>query len=129
MTTGNSEMVSLKMIKARKTLDEIAILVENELWHTAINRMYYACFYATTALLASIDIHTKTHNGAKQMLGQHFVKTGKVSESLNDYYAELFHMRQSADYEDVEIYEKEDVLQLVAPAHDFISEIEKLLSK
>ena len=38
-------------------------------------------------------------------------------------------MRQSADYEDVEIYEKEDVLQLVAPAHDFISEIEKLLSK
>ena len=37
-------IVAFRMEKARKTLGVIPILLEHELWNTAINRLYYACF-------------------------------------------------------------------------------------
>lgn len=42
-------------------------------YHAAINRMYYACFYAVIALLLNYDISIQTHQGARAMLGLHFV--------------------------------------------------------
>ncbi|GHT11139.1 hypothetical protein FACS189426_12560 [Bacteroidia bacterium] len=51
-------IVSYRLINAHKTLDEIPIHIEHELWNTAINRLYYACFYAVTALLIGVGIET-----------------------------------------------------------------------
>ena len=121
------ELVSYRFDKAKKALAAMEVLVNNELWNEAINRLYYACFYAVGALLASRVIYTKTHTGAKQMFGLHFVKTGIVSEELSDFYSKLFSLRQSGDYEDYCDYEQEDVLELVTPAKDFINAIERIL--
>jgi hypothetical protein len=35
-------------------------------WNKAINRMYYACFYAVSALLASKNINITSHAGLRQ---------------------------------------------------------------
>lgn len=47
------ELADYRLAKARETLAEVSLHIQNELWSTAINRLYYACFYATTALLIS----------------------------------------------------------------------------
>ena len=94
-----------------------------------INRLYYACFYAVTSLLLSGEIETKTHSGTKQLFGLHFVKTGKISEENNKLYTKLFHMRQSADYEDGVEYTESDLLPLMAPVQELIFLIDEILSK
>ena len=47
-------------------------------YNTAVNRLYYACFYAVNALLLKYGIPAHTHNGTKSMLGLHFVSNGKI---------------------------------------------------
>ncbi len=45
------ELVSYRIARARETFKEVNLHIENKLWNTAINRLYYACYYAVTALL------------------------------------------------------------------------------
>jgi uncharacterized protein (UPF0332 family) len=113
-------------MKARETLKEVDILMENELWNTAINRLYYASYYAVIALLISQKIKTTTHAGARQMFGLHFIKSGIIEKELGKFYSDIFDMRQSSDYQDYIDFTKEDVLDLVQPAENLILRIEEL---
>ena len=63
-----NEPVNYRLNRAKETLREINIHIENELWNTAINRLYYACYYAATALLLENDIKASTHAGVRQVL-------------------------------------------------------------
>lgn len=45
------DIVVYRVNKAHQLLHDIDILIENELWNSTINRMYYACFHAVSALL------------------------------------------------------------------------------
>jgi len=123
------ELVQYRLAKAKQTLTESELLIHNEMWNSAINRLYYACFYAVTAILATVDVHTKTHAGAKQQFALHFVKNGTISDELNRFYIKVFSMRQSGDYEDYCDYAKEDVLELLEPAQTFISSISALIGE
>ncbi|MFI5142018.1 MAG: HEPN domain-containing protein [Bacteroidia bacterium] len=125
----NEEIVIYRFEKAKKTLGEAEMQIQSKLWNVAINRLYYACFYAVSALLASKEIFTRTHAGAKQMFNMHFIKSGIIDERFNKFYTEIFGMRQTGDYEDFCDYEQEDVLELVDPAKELIKAIENILYK
>ena len=120
-------IVAFRIEKARKTLEEIPILVKHGLWNTAVNRLYYACFFAVTALLINQQIETKTHAGALRMLSLHFTKTEKLSIALNRFYADLFDNRQSGDYADFTYFDREMVEELHKQAIVFIDAIVKLI--
>ena len=44
------ELVKYRIAKARETFKEVDLHIKNELWNTAVNRLYYACYYAVIAL-------------------------------------------------------------------------------
>jgi len=90
------------------------------------NRLYYACYYAVSALLIANGHLAKTHSGVIGLFGLHFVKTGLVQSADNLLYQRLFELRQNGDYSDWIIIEENDILPLVAPVEQFIQTIEKL---
>lgn len=45
------QLVRYRFNKAQDTFQEVDVLIENSLWNTVVNRMYYASYYAITALL------------------------------------------------------------------------------
>ena len=122
-----AELVRYRFVKAKKTLQDVDVQIQNQLWNFAINRLYYSCFYAVSALLLDSGIFAKSHAGAKSMLGIHFVNSGKISREASHFYANLFDLRQESDYDDFIIFNQEDVTVLLDPAKDFISQIETLL--
>lgn len=63
------ELVHYRINRAKDTLEEVNIHVENELWNTTVNRLYYACYYAVSALLLQHEIKAQTHAGIRQMFG------------------------------------------------------------
>jgi uncharacterized protein (UPF0332 family) len=128
MNQGRDEDVKKRLAYAKRTMGEVDILVENHLWNTAVNRMYYACFYAVNALLIRHGMETKTHAGTQRLFGLNFIKTGKIDEQSGQFYSALFEMRQDADYEFEVEYDKDDVMQLIGPATRLINEIDQLLS-
>jgi uncharacterized protein (UPF0332 family) len=122
-------LVEYRLQKAKETFAEIAILIENKLWRTAANRLYYACFYAASALLINDGLQTHTHNGVKSVLSLHYIKENKFDKSLIKLYGQLFNMRQRGDYEDWVIIEEEDITPLVEPSEKFIVEIERFINQ
>lgn len=68
--------------RANETLAEIPFLKEQGYYNTAVNRLYYACYYAAVALLIKHGINPVTHAGVKQMIGLHFVATGHLSREV-----------------------------------------------
>jgi uncharacterized protein len=74
------KLVKYRIKKARETFSEVDLHIENKLWNTAVNRLYYACYYAVIALLVDKDIHAQTYSGVRQMFGLHFVKTGIIDK-------------------------------------------------
>jgi uncharacterized protein (UPF0332 family) len=66
-------------------------------WNPCVNRLYYACFYAVSALLLRHGFSSSKHTGVRSLFNRHFVKTGKISKALAQIYNDLFARRQESD--------------------------------
>jgi uncharacterized protein (UPF0332 family) len=126
---SNSDYIHYRLQKAKETLAETDVLIENKFWNTAVNRMYYACYYAVSALLIKHNIETSSHSGNRQKFGQLFVQPGIVSRELGKHYTDLFEKRQKGDYNDFFDFDEETVLRLYSPSKELIECIEKLIDQ
>lgn len=122
-------LIAYRMQRAAETMKEAEVMAREAFYNTAINRMYYACYYATMALLLKNDIQTQTHNGVKTMLGLHFVSTGKLPLKVGKTFTTLFEKRHSGDYDDFVFCDKEMVDELFPQAELFIKHISELLKE
>ena len=44
------DIVNYRRQKACDLMHDVDVLIDNELWNSAVNRMYYACFHMVSAL-------------------------------------------------------------------------------
>jgi uncharacterized protein (UPF0332 family) len=93
-------LVAYRLQHAKNTFAEVSSITESGFYNTAVNRLYYACYYAVIALLVKHKIPAQTHAGVKQMLGLHFVTTKKLNPEYARFYAQMFNNRISGDYDD-----------------------------
>lgn len=130
MTDYNPEEYSkYRLQRAKETIEEVEKHIENRFWNTAINRMYYACFYAVGALLIKHNISTSSHSGTRLQFGQLFVKAGRIEKKYSKIYSDLFEKRHKGDYNDFFDYDEEVVARLFPQAKDFIEVIENILKE
>ena len=122
-------LVSLRLQNAKDTLIELPVLIEHGFWNTTVSRMYYACYYAAVALLIKHELNPGTHAGVKQMLGLHFVATGRLSRELGRCFSLLFERRHSSDYDDFAYSSEEEIDELLPKATDFIEAVGVLLKE
>ena len=123
-----AKIIAYKIKKARETINEVPVLIQNQFWNSAVNRIYYACFYVVGALAVTKGISAKSHAGVKQMFSLHFILPGIIDVESGKFYSTLFDMRQIGDYKDFFDFEEEDVMGLFEPAEQLITKIETILS-
>lgn len=58
-------------------------------WNAAINRFYYACFYAARALAATVNRDSKSHLGLIAIFHEEFVKMPAARSRLLEAYGRL----------------------------------------
>ncbi|NLX65233.1 MAG: HEPN domain-containing protein [Bacteroidales bacterium] len=121
------QIVMLQKDNARQALREAQVMMDNCFWNAAINRMYYACYYAVSGLMVKNGIETKTHAGIRQMLGLHFIRTGKLSVDAGNIFSNLFSKRQSGDYDAFIYFDRDTAETLYPQAESFIKLIEELI--
>ena len=122
-------LMRYRMERADETLEEVSILAERGHYNAAVNRLYYACFYAVQALLLKHHITANTHSGVKSMLGLHFVTKGVISIEHGKTFNTLFEKRHSSDYEAFAYCDKSLVDDLTPLAEAFIVRIKELLKE
>ena len=121
------DVVKYRIENAEKTLAEVAAHIQNGYYNTAVNRMYYACFYAASALLVANRIEVKSHDGVRQMLGKHFVAAGHLSIAHGKFYTLIFSKRSAGDYEDFINYTEDAARALYPQTEDFVMEIKSMV--
>lgn len=126
---SKSALIAYRIQRAYDTLKEAKVMMRESFYNAAVNRLYYACYYATVALLLKNNIQTQTHNGVKTMLGLHFVSTGKLPVKIGKTFTTLFEKRHSGDYDDFAYCDKDMVDELYPQAKIFIEAIDNLISK
>ena len=129
MSGTKEDLIKYRINRARDTLEDAQILADREKWNSAINRLYYAAYYAVIALLLSADLKPTTHNGAKSNFSEHFVKTGKIDKEFGKIFSQLFTWRQKGDYDDLFDFPREKVIPYFEPVKNLISVVEQLIAK
>ena len=121
-------LVQYRLERADETIKESEILSREAHYNAAVNRLYYACFYATSALLVSNGITVSSHAGVKTMLGLNFVSKGLLSNEHGKTFSRLFEIRHSGDYDDFVYCDKDMVDEYTPKAVAFIDNIKELLN-
>lgn len=120
-------VVDYRLRRALATLKEVEVVSSAKLWNLTVNRLYYAAYYACTAYLISIGIEASTHAGVIQMVGLHLARENKISKEQNHLLKKLFNMRRTGDYDDMQDWEEEEVMPLIAQTKSFIDTIASFL--
>ena len=127
MTGTTKDLINYRLERARETLEDAKLLAEKQRWNSAINRLYYAAYYAVIALLLKENVKSNTHNGAKTKFSEHFIKTGIYPTELGRIYSQLFTWRQKGDYADLFDFNEEKVTPYFEPVEKLIGLIEESL--
>ena len=93
-----------------------------------MNRLYYACFYAVSALLIQQGLSSSKHTGIRSLFNRHYVKTGKVAKEMAQIYNDLFERRQESDYLDFIRFKESQVSPWISKAEEFVKHIETIIN-
>jgi uncharacterized protein (UPF0332 family) len=55
------DLIQYRLEKANQTLEDAKLLANAKRWNPCVNRLYYACFYAVSALLAKNEFSSSKH--------------------------------------------------------------------
>lgn len=122
-------IVSFRVQKGKDTLEEAKGIATLGYWNAVANRLYYACYYVTSALLIKNKYAAQTHRGVIHLLGLYFIKEGLVTKNSGKFYSKLYELRQTGDYDDLFSLTEEDVKPMISSAQFYINEITNIIEK
>ena len=98
-TLERQHQIELYLDHAKKALQAAKLNIEHRFYATAINRAYYAIFYAASALLLTKGLAQSKHTGVIAAFREHFVKPGLIEAEYSDIYGDVMDARVDSDYE------------------------------
>ena len=117
-------LIDYRMEEAHDALEEATILLHSRKARGALNRVYYAMFYAVLALLASRQMSASKHSRAIALFHREFVKKGVIPVEVAKFLDIAFDLRNKSDYQDFVEPELKRVEELREAAVQFIGAIE-----
>ena len=95
----------------------------------SVSRAYYACLYASMALLASAGLHGKTHDGVRTLVNQHFVRTGKLPGETSMHLGQIEGARLQADYDLAAVFTADSANEVLARVGAYLDNVKALLPR
>jgi len=112
-----------------KATDALAAAQEMIATHPAasVNRAYYACFYAATAVLITEGRHFVKHAGVRSAIHKYLIHQGRLPKELGDAYDNLMTVRQKADYEAIVSWTPQQAAEAIEAAERIVTALRVLL--
>jgi len=120
-------LIAYRLQQAGEALEEARLLKDGSHPRAAVNRAYYAMFYAIQALLAKNGLKASKHYGAIALFDRHFVKPDLFDKEFSRWLHKLFELRQEADYGDMVHVSNEQVREALERATAFVARVGEFL--
>ncbi len=93
------ELIRYRIKQAEDTIADVELLIENDRFRAAINRIYYGIFYSLLALALSEEFHSSKHTQLIGWFNENFIHEGKISERFGKIINKAFNRRTKSDYD------------------------------
>ena len=123
------DFITYRLNKAEEVYAAAVLLYNAGQWNSAVNRLYYACFYAALALLLKRGIGAKSHAGIISKFSESVVRTHEMSVDEYKVYSKLLNWRTKGDYSDMFDFCKEDLDDVMEPTRIFIDGVKELIGE
>lgn len=121
-------LIQYRLDRAHEALADARLIFEqNGSAAGVVNRAYYAMFYATLALLLTIDKGSSKHQGVIALFDEFFMKPKILPIELGKMLHRVFDLRQTGDYRDLLIITREQAGDVLNIATQFVKAIEEKL--
>ena len=127
MKQPQRDLADYRMARARESIEDARLLLDQGRLPAAANRIYYAMFYAATALLITKGLSSSRHTGIIGLFRREFVKPGLFPMDLAEFMDAAFDERLESDYGDYIQLERADLEDLLAGGRRFIAKAEELV--
>jgi len=127
MTEEQRVLVNYRLERAHEAVEEAKLLFAARHLHTYVNRLYYACFYAVSALLLTRKVSTSKHSHLRSLLHRDYIKTGLIPTHLGKHFDLLFNNRQKGDYADLIVFEADEVSGWLQKTGEFVQFVEGIV--
>ena len=122
-------LIKYRLDRSRESLKAAELMLENELYIPAMNRIYYSMFYAVHALLILKDSAFSKHGQVKGFFNREFIKTGIFPKEFGKLFNTVFEYRHKFDYVDLILPEKELIVDYISEANIFINTLSEFIKK
>jgi len=95
-------------------------LLKENLLVGCVNRLYYAAFYAVSAVLASEGKTYGRHSAVRASVHRDYVKSGRIPPECGKTFDRLFDDRQQGDYTPKTSFTDEELQDLLVRTRAFI---------
>lgn len=121
-------ILKYRLKQAEESLKDAEVLFNSGgSFRSVINRSYYAMFYSVLALFAKKGFLRSKHSGVLSVFDREYVKTKIFPKEMSQLFHEAFNLRQEGDYGEFDIITKEESLEILKRAHDFLKNINEYL--
>lgn len=125
----NKQAIGIYLEGAREAIRSARFTFDGDFYGVAVNRAYYAFFYAATALLLSLDLTRSKHSGVMAAFREYFVKPGFFPVDDSRTYGEAFELRNITDYEMLGQADETQAQAIIENANRFLERCEDYLEK
>jgi uncharacterized protein (UPF0332 family) len=119
--------VALYIDHAHQMLEVAEHNLDDGFYSSAVNRAYYAIFYAANALLATQGLARSKHSGVISAFREHFVKPGLIEPGYSRLYGRVMSDRQAGDYEIDKMLATDQARSDLDDARNFVTRMETYL--
>ena len=127
MESSIKELSKYRYECAEEALQDAEIMFDNGRYKNALNRAYYAVFYALRAVNALDGFDSSKHSGVIAYFNQTYVKTGIFKKEISRIIKLASEKREQADYLDFFVASKEDAEQQIQRAKILLKTIKEYL--
>lgn len=122
-----AEIVRYWWDRAQESLGAARRELAADSYNFAMNRIYYALFYAVSALLLEGGHRFKKHSGVRAAFNRHIIKTGRMEQRHGNLYNEVFDERQAGDYVAFTKFDAQYLQEKIDACEQFLAALRPLL--
>jgi len=120
-------LINYRLERANESIKAAELMLENEMYIPAMNRIYYSMFYAVQALLILKESTFSKQGQVKGFFNKEFIKTGVFLKEFGKLFNTVFEYRQKFDYVDLIIPEEGLISDYISKANNFVQKITEFI--
>ena len=124
---NRKDLIGYRLEQARNAIIEAQLMIDNEMFSAALNRVYYGMFYVVLALALKYKFETSKHQQLIGWFNREFVAAKAVDAKYGKIIRIAFQNRSKGDYDAFIEFSPEEAELMLSDMIEFTDVIKKII--